>query len=97
MNESDLSSAYLINNRHNIFTSPEHLIKRLAFDGHGPQAIVDLVLLMFPSVVPYGKCSVFPAGIRPAGIPVITRVEEWDIMDLLRPLSATVTYAALQD
>eukprot|EP00959_Pyramimonas_sp_CCMP1952_P326228 6828587-Pyramimonas_sp.AAC.1 len=73
-----------------IFSAAETLIKVLGYVDYGPQAIVDLLLMMMPNKDGVGKCQMFPNGLADSGCAAIAKIDECDVHELLQEMRSTV-------
>ena len=87
---SDMTDHRVQQNESRLWYHSELILKKLRNDPRGPEAIIDMVEMLLP---PYGGrpgcCALFPEGL---GSPVIEKVTEDGLAQLLEPLGSTVTF-----
>ena len=92
---ADFSDPLVQKNVKNIIMNGSALVRCLKKDDHyGPEAIVDIILLMVASESsPLGQCSLLPKG-----VPLLDfALSDEDIKDLLRPLKDTQTFSSMRE
>ena len=91
--EADMTDGRVQQDCSKYFYAADLLYRKLKDLPHGMEALLDILILMFPCLKRQCVCDMFPEGL---GSPAIDKFSEEALNDLIRPMEDTVMFQQLK-